>query len=107
MARAAIVAVAAVLVGALSTSAAGAEKVYYETPFGQVVYKPKRIGFSDLTLTRIHWRFWNSRRALGAARGHGSTRATRAARPGTSSTAPPSCGCSSVTGRTVGSSTAA
>lgn len=61
-------AVAAVLVGALSTSAAGAEKVYYETPFGRVVYKPKRIGFSDLMLTKIHWRLWNSRRALGRAR---------------------------------------
>jgi hypothetical protein len=68
MARAAIVTVAAMLVGALSANAAGAEKVYYETPFGQVVYKPKRIEFSDLTLTKIRWREWNSRRSLGRGR---------------------------------------
>ena len=68
MRRAAVVALAAMLVGALSTGAGAAEKVYYETPFGKVVYKPKRIGFSDLTLTKIHWRHWNSRRARGRAR---------------------------------------
>jgi hypothetical protein len=68
MRRAAIVAVAALLVGALSASAGGAERVYYETPFGQMVYKPKRIEFSDLTLTKIRWRDWNSRRSLGRGR---------------------------------------
>jgi hypothetical protein len=68
MRRAAIVAVAALLVGAVSASAGGAERVYYETPFGQMVYKPKRIEFSDLTLTKIRWRDWNSRRSLGRGR---------------------------------------
>ena len=57
-----------VLLGALSADAGGAEKVYYETPFGQVVYKPKRIEFSDLTLTKIRWRHWNDRRSLGRGR---------------------------------------
>ena len=61
-------AVAAVLVGALSTSAGAAEKVYYEAPYGDVVYKPKRIEFSDLTLTKIRWRHWNGRRSLGRGR---------------------------------------
>jgi hypothetical protein len=68
MTRAAIVMVAAMLVGALSTGAGAAEKVFYETPFGKVVYKPKRIEFSDLTLTKIRWRDWNSRRSLGRGR---------------------------------------
>ena len=68
MTRAGIVAV--VLVGLLSGSAAAAapEKVYYETPFGQMAYKPKRIEFSDLTLTKIRWRDWNSPRSLGRGR---------------------------------------
>jgi hypothetical protein len=56
------------LLGALGASAAGAEKVYYETPFGKLVYEPKRIEFSDLTLTKIRWRHWNSRRSLGRGR---------------------------------------
>jgi hypothetical protein len=69
MTRAGIVAVAAVLVGVLlSTSAGAAEKVSYETPYGQVVHKPKRIEFSDLTLTKIRWRGWNGRRSLGRGR---------------------------------------
>jgi hypothetical protein len=68
MTRAAIVAVAVMLSGALTAGAAGAEKVYYETPFGKVVYKPKRIEFSDLTLTKIRWRDWNGRRSLGRGR---------------------------------------
>lgn len=58
-------ALAVVLVWAVSAGAAAPEKVYYETPFGQVVYKPKRIEFSDLTLTKIRWRHWNARRSLG------------------------------------------
>ena len=68
MMRAAIVAVAVMLLGAVGAGAAGAEKVYYETPFGKVVYKPKRIEFSDLTLTKIRWRDWNSRRSIGRGR---------------------------------------
>jgi hypothetical protein len=66
MKRASLVAVALLLM--LVGSAAAASKVYYETPFGKVVYKPKRIEFSDLTLSRIHWRHWNSRRAYGRGR---------------------------------------
>jgi hypothetical protein len=68
MTRAAIAAVAVVLAVAPGTSAGAAEKVYYETPFGEVVYKPKRIEFSDLTLTKIRWRHWNGRRSLGRGR---------------------------------------
>ena len=68
MTRAAIAGVAAVLACVLSTSAGAAEKVYYETPYGQVVFKPKRIEFSDLTLTKIRWRHWNGRRSLGRGR---------------------------------------
>ena len=65
MARAAILAVAVLLVTMASTASGAPEKVYYETPFGQVVYKPKRIEFSDLTLTKIRWKGWNGRRSLG------------------------------------------
>ena len=58
------------LVGLLggSAGAAAPEKVYYEKPFGGMAYKPKRIEFSDLTLTKIRWRDWNSRRSLGRGR---------------------------------------
>ena len=61
---------AVMLVGALggSAGASAPEKVYYEMPYGQVAYKPKRIEFSDLTLTKIRWRDWNSRRSLGRGR---------------------------------------
>ena len=65
MTRAVILATAAMLVAISATSAGAAEKVYYETPFGEVKYKPKRIEFSDLTLTKIRWKHWNGRRSLG------------------------------------------
>jgi hypothetical protein len=68
MRRAGIVAVAVMLVCAVSAGAAAPEKVYYEKPFGGTAYKPKRIEFSDLTLTKIRWRDWNSRRSLGRGR---------------------------------------
>jgi hypothetical protein len=69
MTRAGIVAVVALLAFAVSSATAAApEKVYYETPFGQVKYEPKRIEFSDLTLTKIRWRNWNSRRSIGRGR---------------------------------------
>jgi hypothetical protein len=68
MRRAVIVALATVLVCSVSAGAAAPEKVYYETPFGKMAYKPKRIEFSDLTLTKIRWRSWNSRRSLGRGR---------------------------------------
>lgn len=65
MTRAVVLATAAMLVAISATSAGAAEKVYYETPFGEVKYKPKRIEFSDLTLTKIRWKHWNGRRSLG------------------------------------------
>jgi hypothetical protein len=68
MRRAGIVAVAVMLVCAVSASAAAPEKVYYEKPFGGMAYKPKRIEFSDLTLNKIRWRDWNSRRSIGRGR---------------------------------------
>jgi hypothetical protein len=68
MTRAVILAVAAALVCAVTAAGAAPEKVYYETPFGKMAYKPKRIEFSDLTLTKIRWRNWNSRRSLGRGR---------------------------------------
>ena len=68
MRRAAILAVAAMLVGLSGSAAGAAEKTYYETPYGEVKYKPKRIEFSDLTLTKIRWRHWNDRRSLGRGR---------------------------------------
>jgi hypothetical protein len=68
MRRAVIVAVASLLVCAVSAGAAAPEKVYYEKPYGGMAYKPKRIEFSDLTLTKIRWRGWNNRRSLGRGR---------------------------------------
>jgi hypothetical protein len=65
MARVAILVVATMLLTVAGTTAGAAEKVYYETPYGQMAYKPKRIEFSDLTLTKIRWRHWNGRRSLG------------------------------------------
>ena len=61
---------AALLVAAIAGTAAAApaKKVYYETPYGQVRYKPKKIDFSDLTLSKIKWRHWNSKVARGKAR---------------------------------------
>src|SRR6185436_18839935 len=61
---------AALLVAAIAGNAAAApaKKVYYETPYGQVRYKPKQIEFSDLTLSKIKWRHWNSKVARGKAR---------------------------------------
>jgi hypothetical protein len=76
MKNAGIVAIALVaLVAATVGSAAGAapKKVYYEKPYGQVAYKPKRIDFSDLTLTKIHWRHWNRKVAWGNGRGRENT----------------------------------
>ena len=65
MNRAGILALAVLLVAVASSSARAPEKVYYETPYGQIAYKPKRIEFSDLTLTKIRWKDWNGRRSLG------------------------------------------
>jgi len=62
-----------VAVVAGNAAAAPADKVYYEKPYGQVAYKPKRIDFSDLTLTKIKWRHWNSRVARGRGRGRVNT----------------------------------
>jgi hypothetical protein len=74
MRRAGILAVALMLVAATAGTTAGAAfgKVYYQTPFGKVVYKPKKIDFSDLTLSKLKWRHWGSKvaRAKGRARGN-------------------------------------
>jgi hypothetical protein len=74
MKKAGIVLVALLVVAvAGSAFAAPARKVYYEKPSGQIAYKPKRIDFSDLTLTKIKWRHWNGRVARGRGRGRVNT----------------------------------
>ena len=66
---------AALLVAAIAGTAfaAPARKVYYEKPFGQIAYKPKRIDFSDLVLTKLKWRHWNGKVARGRGRGRVNT----------------------------------
>ena len=66
---------AALLVAAIAgnATAAPADKVYYEKPYGQIAYKPKKIDFSDLTLTKLKWRHWNGRVARGRGRGRVNT----------------------------------
>jgi len=68
MKRACLLVAALTLVLAVAATAVAATKVYYETPFGKVVYKPKRIEFSDATLSKIHWRHWNRKIARGNGR---------------------------------------
>jgi hypothetical protein len=69
MTRALILAGAVAFAVAMATTAGAAEaKVYFETPFGQVVSKPKRIEFSDLTLTQIHWSHWGRKKSFGSGR---------------------------------------
>jgi hypothetical protein len=66
---------AALLVAAIAGNAAAAPagKVYYEKPFGQIAYKPKKIDFNGYTLTKIKWRHWNGRVARGRGRGRVNT----------------------------------
>jgi hypothetical protein len=61
---------AALLVAAIAGNAAAApaEKVYYEKPYGQIAYKPKRIDFSSTVLKKLKWRHWNSKVARGKGR---------------------------------------
>ena len=62
---------AALLVAAVAQSAfaaPAAKRVYYEKPYGQIAYKPKRIDFSDLVIKKIKWRHWNSKVARGRGR---------------------------------------
>jgi hypothetical protein len=74
MRRAGILALALMLVAAtVGTAGAASKKVYYEKPYGQIAYKPKRIEFSDLTLTRLHWRHWNRKVAWGSGRARANT----------------------------------
>jgi hypothetical protein len=68
MTKALVLAGAAALAVAMVTTAVAAPRVYYETPYGQVVSKPKRIEFSDLTLTRIQWRHWGRKTSRGSGR---------------------------------------
>ena len=72
MRKAGILAIALMLIAATVGTAAGSAwgKVYYETPYGKVVFKPKRVEFSDLTLTKLKWRHWGSK----VARAHGKSR---------------------------------
>jgi hypothetical protein len=74
MKRAFVLATAALLVVAVAVGTAdAAQKVYYHAPFGKTVYKPKRIEFHDLILSRIHWRHYNTKRARGSARARVNT----------------------------------
>jgi hypothetical protein len=74
MQKAGILAIALTLVAAtVGIAGAATEKVYYEKPYGQIAYKPKRIDFSDLVLTRIHWRDWNRKVAWGRGRARANT----------------------------------
>jgi hypothetical protein len=63
--------IAALLIAAIAGNAAAAPagKVYYEKPFGQIAYKPKRIDFNGLVLKKIKWHHWNSKVARGKGRG--------------------------------------
>jgi hypothetical protein len=74
MKRAFVLAVAALLVVAVAAGTAdAAQKVYFDMPLGGVKYKPKRIEFSDATLSHIRWRHYNSKRARGHARARVNT----------------------------------
>jgi hypothetical protein len=74
MRRAGIIAIALMLIAAtVGTAGAASKKVYYTKPFGQVAYKPKRIDFNDLALTRLHWRHWNRKVAWGHGRARTET----------------------------------
>ncbi len=68
MTRALILAGALALAIAIVTTAVAATRVYYETPYGQVVSKPKRIEFSDLTLSKIQWKHWGRKTSRGSGR---------------------------------------
>ena len=70
MRKAGILAVALIVIAATMGTAVASAKVYYRTPYEQVVFKPKRIEFSDLTLTKLKWRHWGTKvaRAKGRAR---------------------------------------
>jgi hypothetical protein len=72
MRKAGILAVALIVIAATFGTAVASAKVYYRTPYEQVVFKPKRVEFSDLTLTKLKWRHWGSKvaRAKGKARGN-------------------------------------
>jgi hypothetical protein len=74
MKRAFVLAVAALLVVAVAAGAAdAAQKVFFKRPFGGSVYKPKRIEFHDATLSHIHWRHYNTKRARGHAKARVNT----------------------------------
>jgi hypothetical protein len=66
---------AALLVAVIAgnATAAPAGKVYYEKPYGGFAYKPRKIDFSDLPLTKTRWRHWGHRVARGRGRGRVNT----------------------------------
>ena len=70
MRKAGILAVVVIAIAATFGTAVASAKVYYRTPFEKVVYKPKRVEFSDLTLTKLKWRHWGTK----IARAHGRSR---------------------------------
>jgi len=59
---------ALLLVVATAGTSAAAPRVHYRLPYGQVKVEPKRIEFSDLTITRISWRDWGERSSRGRGR---------------------------------------
>jgi len=72
MGRAAILVIATL--GLLTAAGAvAAPRVYYRVPYGDVVVKPQRIEFSDLTIRKIRWRDWGAREARGRGRTRGNT----------------------------------
>src|SRR5438128_12181182 len=59
---------AAALLGTAGAGSAAAP-VYYRLPLNDhAVVKPKRIEFSDASLTKLHWRHWGARRATATGR---------------------------------------
>jgi hypothetical protein len=67
------VVLAGILAVAIAATATAAPRVYYRLPNGQAKVAPTRIGFSDLTLTRIRWDGWGGRRATGTGRARMNT----------------------------------
>ena len=57
----------------VGTAGATTKKVYYEKPFGQIAYKPKRIDFSDSAFTKLHWTHWNRKTAWGKGKARFNT----------------------------------
>jgi hypothetical protein len=70
MRKAGILAIALIAMAATFGTAVASAKVYYLTPYEQLKFKPKRIEFHDVTLTKLRWRHWGTK----IARAHGRSR---------------------------------